>query len=261
MGKDINIPTSYIDRIDKYHFYGQTPVSLDKHYAIKEKRKYYFGDDGIGGGYVHEALLTKNDKPIMNFGNINDIVAIAQTYKDGQNHFICTKDHYSSLLIEHFIDKGLRILDKVDEYNIYNFRRIECKINDAVYLILTYLDEGDILYNYRTGKASKPHKKIYFSGLNAEERMKENYIMVEDKVVAEDNPDLVDYLTYGIDLDTFEIVTPIYSSFHKEYFNMDNTECFKEAIEINAKTQEKRKKLYNDTFYNPEFGNTFKRNK
>ena len=42
---------------------------------------------------------------------------------------------------------------------------------------------------------------------------------------------------------------------------MDSTECFEEAMRINAETQEKRKSLYLDGKYNQEFGNTFKRNK
>ena len=53
----------------------------------------------------------------------------------------------------------------------------------------------------------------------------------------------------------------ILNNFHKNYFNMDSTECFEEAMKINAETQEKRKSLYLGEKYNQEFGNTFKRNK
>ena len=238
-------------------------VTYDKNkynmeYRLVENDDYDYDDDTddyISYDEYVEIVRLSDNRVIGKVDISGRLKSITQLYKNEETHFIVTE--YScirGITVEDYVEKDCNL-----EFN-NNFNCDDMKnINDTCFALTLPNDEGTTLYNLNT--VSKPHSEVFYEGEEAEARMKENYIMVEDKVVAEDNPDLVDYLTYGIDLDTFEIVTPIYSSFHKEYFNMDNTECFKEAIEINAKTQEKRKKLYNDTFYNPEFGNTFKRNK
>ena len=188
---------------------------------------------------------------------------ITQVNKNGKTHFIIIRaDHNLN---------GVYLMDYVDtkgklERDYYTDSSNVRKINDSLYLIDYATEEKNKTSIYNLEFESEIHE--YIRGLKNEDlHLDENYIMVVDKIVGkkdeeDENEEIFeDYLTYGIDLDTYEIVTPIYSSFHKEYFNMDSTECFEEAMRINVKTQEKRKSLYIGGKYNQEFANTFKRNK
>ena len=188
---------------------------------------------------------------------------ITQVNKNGKTHFVTVTTNYNH--------NGVYLIDYVDykdklERDYYTDSSNVRRINDSLYLI-DYATEGKnktSIYNLEF--ESEIHNCIR-GRKNEDLHLDENYIMVEDRIVAkkdeeDENEEIFeDYLTYGVDLNTYEIVTPIYSSFHKEYFNMDSTECFEEAMRINAETSEKRKSLYLGGKYNQEFGNTFKRNK
>ncbi len=188
---------------------------------------------------------------------------ITQVNKNGKTHFVIITTSYNHNGV-HLIDY-VYYKDKL-ERDYYTDSSNVRKINDSLYLIDYAIEGKNKTSIYNLEFESEIHE--YIRGRKNEDlRLDENYVMVVDKIVGkkdeeDENEEIFeDYLTYGIDLDTYEIVTPIYSTFHKEYFNMDSTECFEEAMKINAETQEKRKSLYIGGKYNQEFANTFKRNK
>ena len=118
-----------------------------------------------------------------------------------------------------------------------------------------------MLFNLKERRTSDTHTIIDCNSIESERRLAKNYIMVEDEIIARNNKEIVEYLVYGIDLDTFEIVTPIYSNYNKKYFRLvmdiDSIDDLVKRLEDDAKAGVKRKSLYINGKYNKEFGDTF----
>ena len=219
------------------------------------KYKIDFMDEALESFSIKRA---SDNKELANL-NVNSYTPfITQVNKKGKTHFIIISGHPDGVQLSDYIDDG----NELFKYKYIVAANIR-KISDSLYLIDQRKDERMCTAIYNLCDMSVIHEYIYGHS-DKDLRLDENYVMVVDKIVARvDEEDrnsefFEDYLTYGIDLDKYEIVTPIYSSFHKNYFNMDSTECFEEAMRINAKTTEKRKALFNSS-YNKEFGDTFKR--
>ena len=237
-------------------------VTYDKNkynmeYRLVENDDY---DDNDTEDYIsydeYVEIVRLSDNRVIGKVDISGrLKSITQLYKNEETHFIVTE--YScirGITVEDYVEKDCNL-----EFN-NNFYCDDMKnINGTCFALTLPNDEGTTLYNLNT--VSKPHSKVFYEGEEAKARIKENYVMVVDRIVAEENEEFEDYLTYGVDLNTYEIVTPIYSSFHKHEFNMDNTDYFVNFLNDAGKQTPKRKSLYIDGKYNEEFGNTFKRNK
>lgn len=159
------------------------------------------------------------------------------------------KDENGTLLY-HYIDSEVE--DKMLKRKTLPISSINAKdirIGNKLYLTDTYYDNKlKILYNQN--KTSKVYDEVYTDPVlneRVEKIIGKNVIMVRENKKINDR--IIDTLIYGIDPETFEVVTPIWSDFKQEFID-SNAKSIDETkyIEVNPMYKDNSKKELNLEF-------------
>ena len=169
-------------------------------------------------------------------GNFSKIIEIK---KDECNHFLSIDNDYKKCIVKH--EKDLR-KDWLELVGIYN-----CNSCTQIYDDLFYLDMGeDNIHLYNLRELSKPFSEIY-TDKDICELMGKNVILVSEKKKSEYDKNVIDTITYGINPNTYEIVTPIWSDLQQRNINIQNaSNQLKDEIikkEIQAPLDDKAKNM------------------
>lgn len=157
---------------------------------------------------------------LKSFINVGFIV---QTVVDGKNHFIVSE--YSKA--ENKVDENMKLvhyiesprsntLKLVNEFDTDSIWLENNRIMDNAYII------GPNYYSkkiYNLKNTSVAFKKV-FSKKNITDRFDDKTILVNREMSASLNYQISDILTYGINLETLEIATPIWSDLQQRLFTV-----------------------------------------
>lgn len=170
---------------------------------------------------------------LKTFTNISFII---QTKINEINHFMVAdynknlNDRSKSDELIHYIDYGNPTLNEHKRLDIKSSCLCSTRIMDNVYL--TSFCDKEQLYNLK--KESKRYDKIFWkNGLM--DRFDEKTVLVNEKLYGEGKYDINDLLTYGINPETYEIVTPIWSELQQRSFNVYTDEDRRQLTEKLAK--------------------------
>ena len=145
----------------------------------------------------------QDDKAIRSFERTG-VRNIWQCYKDGKSHFI-TKgfERHHGGYFRHYIDTAgeLRIENSFDAPLGVD------KIGDTQFAIFNY-SSGGFIYNLEN--RSQDLKRIYFEPNVIGRFRRRKMVLVDERVTALSNPDVYEDIRYGMDLNTFEVATPIF---------------------------------------------------
>ena len=162
---------------------------------------------------------------------------IVQQDGESQTNFLVTdysdldKGEKKSVKFKHFVDYGSSdalYLEK--EFNCNSIWLSDCRINDGCYIV-EQSGYGGCIYNLN--KKSKRFDNIYH-----DERINsilgDNILLVSREI--DSHSRIKDTITYGINLNSFEIVTPIYSKLQQRYIPIYTKE---QVDEINKEFHKK----------------------
>ncbi len=139
---------------------------------------------------------------------------IVQSNIGDQTNFLVTdysqKDENGKTTIQfkHYTGKKYkRSLDLVKVLNCSEFELSSCRITDNTYLV-EQNDQGSCIYNI--SQKSKRFDSVYHDD-DINKFLQENILLVSETRTALFRPDIKDTITYGINPETFQIETPIWS--------------------------------------------------
>lgn len=186
---------------------------------------------------------------LKTFTNIGFIV---QTEMDGFNHFVVSdyteyKDNNSKPkklmhYIEYQYQKELLLENKLVIDSIWLKQH---RIMDNVYLVGAPFAEQR-LYNLK--KESDSYKKVFLEN-DVMEKVNRKFVLVNRIIHADSNYEVSDLLTYGINPETYEIVTPIWSEMQQRSLNVYTDE---EREQLNQKIRSQKIYGINDKCTNDE---------
>lgn len=173
----------------------------------------------------------KDDKVIGVF-DAKNTGFIIQSEIDGYNTFevsVYSEEDEQAYLYHYYDDlkdKGLvggnPFVSYISKNAILSMSQNDVQIDENLYLIyITMGKKGYALYNGRN--ISQGYNKIYLKKEDrekAEKSLGKNVIMVSQKFKLDNAEDTI---LYGIDIETFEAVTPIWSELQQRFINVPST--------------------------------------
>jgi len=156
---------------------------------------------------------------------------IIQYDKDDESNFLMTDYSEDKILFKHFIDFGKsEVLYLKNKFECGSIHLSDCRINDECYVV-EHSYYGGCLYNLVD--KSKQFDNIY-NDERVKSILKDNILLVSKKI--DSHSRIEDTITYGIDLQSFRIVTPIYSKLQQRYIPIYTRE---QVDEINKEFNKK----------------------
>lgn len=163
-------------------------------------------------------LRRLSDKQILEIFN-DKIGFIVQNDSYGETNFVITdySEGEKYIYLKHFVDKVYS--DKLILKNQLECDCIDlqsCRVTDKSFIVEQDRYSGCL---YNLNRTSKRFDHIY-NDKRISEIVGEDILMVSENKRALGNSDIKDTLTYGINPETYEIVTPIWSEMQQRYINI-----------------------------------------
>ena len=173
-----------------------------KTFYNKEKYDFIYDENVI------KIKHKKIGKYIAEF-NTEDLKEIHQTTKNGQTHFLVLKNNS----LEHYTIGGIK-LKLVRLFNeVHSFE----SITDTCYKF--WYAGGTVLYSL--------DKESYYDDIYTD-TLENDVVLVERNIQHDELKELNDRLIYGVDINTHEIETPMWSRMQQRMINLYNKEEKKE---------------------------------
>lgn len=149
-------------------------------------------------------------------GNISFIV---QCRDQDNNHFLVGSSSNTMMGIKgnitHYIDNLDDELIRITDLSCNDVSLNNVRMKDNVFLIY---EKGYSGYLYNLKESSKRYSRVYDDEV-VKSIMGDNILLVSEERNSRYDKDLKDEITYGIDIDTFDIKTPIYSKLQQRYID------------------------------------------
>ena len=160
------------------------------------------------------------DNTVLEIFNDN-VGFIVQSDVFGETNFVVT-DHSEkeNVWFKHFIDR--KYSDKLILRNKFTCDSVhleECRITDSSFIVEQC---GYAASEYNLDKTWRRFDRIY-NDKKISKIVGEGILMVSEKKRAFVNSDVEDTITYGINPETYEIVTPIWSEMQQRYISVYTT--------------------------------------
>ena len=177
-------------------------------------------------------LKRLSDNEIVNKFKGSDILSIRQVKKDNINKFITigaiNSDMGNYCCIYGYEDDGTKLLKPLDMHYCNKYKQI----SDDVYYIVRYDNTG---YFTDLSKSSKSFSSIYADEV-VRSIIGDNTILVSEDRYSEIDETIKDTITYGIDINSYEIKTPIWSELQRRYIPLvTEKECLRKTDELSKK--------------------------
>lgn len=164
----------------------------------------------------------------------DNIGFIVQCNIEGQPNFLVTdysevdKNGRPLLKFKHYIaSKYSDSLELKDSFDCTHKYLSDCRVTDSSYLVE---QDGYITRIYNLKQKSKRFEKVY-NDSEIKKIFNNNSILVSEKLHAACRWNINDTLTYGINPETFEITTPIWSELQQRYIDVYTQEQVDELYE------------------------------
>lgn len=164
---------------------------------------------------------------------------IVQCDTDEQTNFLVTdysnvdENKNEQIKFKHYIDRNSSdSLYLKNEFECNSIHLESCRITDCSYLVEQSRYGGSI---YNLDKNSKRFEQVY-NDKQINEIIGDNTLLVSEKLGDFCNSKITDTITYGINPETFEITTPIWSELQQREISVYTKE---QVDEINEKLREK----------------------
>lgn len=147
-------------------------------------------------------------------------------------------DENHEVKFKHYTDDGYSDSLHLEEvFNCQSAALSNIRITDSSYIVGIF---GDISYIYNLKQISKRFSKIY-NDKKVKEFFKDNTLLVSEEIYV--RSDVRDILTYGINPETLEIATPIWSELQQRYITVYTQEqvdklrkeLYKKGVFLNGK--------------------------
>ena len=146
--------------------------------------------------------------------------------------------------IKHYVDIGIDELRLRKQFDYDGSTLDQCRITDSSFMV-DQKGYGGSIYNLK--EKSKEFDYIY-NDKKINEIVGKNILMVSEIKRASTNL-VSDTITYGIDPETFEIVTPIWSELQQRYIDIYTDKQVDEIQEKNPFSNVKKFSLEDNTIY------------
>lgn len=157
----------------------------------------------------------KDDKVLKVF--TDPISFLVQIGKECPSFVVVTWDEKKQPKLTHFVDYESRnYLEKENEFDVNTVLLEEIRLTERSFIVNQNNAGGKI---FTVGNGSTYYDRIY-KDRRINDIIGKNIVMVDEVKSGEKNKEIEDTLTYGINPDTKEIVTPIWSRLQNRLINL-----------------------------------------
>lgn len=177
----------------------------------------------------------KEEKGKMTFNE--DVSCFVQVNKDDRTYFL-VGSHYGGIIIYEDY-KDFEYLQKIASFSMDKYKLDNIRLSEDTFIVDKFR-KGGRLYTIGDESATKFYERIY-NDKKVKEFLNEkdinNMVLVDDEqFFSYYNESITDKLTYGIDINTKKIVTPIWSSLKNKLihtYTEEDVERLKEQMDNN----------------------------
>lgn len=144
---------------------------------------------------------------------------IVQCNSEGKTNFLVSDySKTNEIKLKHYTaNNSLDFLKLEQSFKCDSIYFSECHITDNAYLVEQWGSYGGSIYNL--DKKSKRFNMVY-NDPNVNKFFDDHTLLVSEKMSAFTRADIKDTITYGINPETFEITTPIWSELQRRLINI-----------------------------------------